>query len=746
MALGSSGRSGRTRVHADSCGSGGTSGGTGWGGGGGASTPFGSGATDSSYNSMGSSVGPNTGSGFNIDRYNPIYDQLEEGTILEDWIPRDAAGLDLLFRRIYLRDPTIGPGIDILRSLPWSEYHLESIDDKEIMKVYQDCIEALHVQLLMPDITGDYLVIGRNISSLIFDSRKGIFSGVVPHDPDFLKISPLPVYGFDPLCDFKISPGFRKFLSSTDPRAIDARKSLPPSFLDAAKKNQGFLPLDPVSTIYLARKASQHDSIGTSLLTRTLYFWAIEKALLNATLASTRRRARSFMHLTAGIDGTWEPRPEELDALAGMAMQVNEDPAGGVMATRTGVTISEPVGGGADFYKWSDELELFAKYKMQSIGISDALLNGESTYSNQEQARSVLVESLATLRARLVHKFFDEKLWPTIARLHGFVKRSQAELNHKIRTTSPLDAFRQYQANGSMPSWAHLTNVTAQKLTLRQSMSTPVGDLIIPTINWAKQLKPTQDEAALDVLEKLKNNEYPTTLAQWATASGYNPKTVKSEAEEDIKVRNELKKYEESLSGAAEGGEEPPEASDEQPSGEGTTEEAGGVEIPTGASVYAKVRRAVQGKAQKVDDLPIWHNSKCGPLRKTEASKVLASLRTDFNSEIFKDLQGLKQVLNQKLGGEKGEIMSYVISRLNLAPLPVSPKAAQVIAQSARSRMNRHSSFSSEQALLDVRRYETEIRFLMSLEKRKGITRSSFKPDIVPPTNELGKKLLSGYF
>ena len=296
--------------------------------------------------------------GYNNDRYNPVYDQLEEGTVLEDWIPRDGAGLDMLFRRIYLRDPTIGPGIDIIRSLPWSDYNLEGIEDKGIMRVYEDCMEALQVQLLMPDITGDYLTIGRNIVSLIFDGRKGIFSGVVPHDPDFIRVTPLPVYGFDPLCDFKLSPGFKRFLNSTDPRAVDARKALPPAFLEAANKEQGFLPLDPVSTIYMARKASQHDSVGTSLLTRVLYFWAIEKALLNAQMTSTRRRARSFIHLVAGIDNVWEPTAGELDSLAGMLIQANEDPVGGVVATRTGVTISEPVGGGADFYKWSDELEL----------------------------------------------------------------------------------------------------------------------------------------------------------------------------------------------------------------------------------------------------------------------------------------------------------------------------------------------------------------------------------------------------
>lgn len=484
---------------------------------------------------MNGQMGSMGAGGYNVDRFNPVFDQLEEGTILEDWIPRDGAGLDLLFRRIYLRDPIIGPGIDIIKNLPWSEFTLSGVKDKAILKIYQDTMDALNIPLLMPDVTGDHLVIGRNIVSLIFDERKGIFSGIIPHDPDFIRVSPLPVHGFDPLCDFKLSPGFRKFLMSTDPRAMDARRSLPPTFIQAAQAQQGFLPLDPVSTIYLARQASQHDRVGTSLLTRCLYFWAIEKALLNAQMSSTRRRARSFVHVMAGIDNVWEPTPEELDALAGMIIQANEDPVGGVVATRTGVTINEPVGGGADFYKWSDELDLFAKYKMQAIGISEALLSGESNYNTAEQARSVFVENLATLRFRIVNKMFYQKLFPTLARLHGFQKRTKADIDHNIRVNRT--------ESRKLPIWAS-EQYGNSRLTHRKAMQLSHSELIMPTIDWAKQLKPNQDEKYLDILEKLKSNDYPITLQQWAQAAGLNPKNIQQDNMDDQKLRQTLKRQE----------------------------------------------------------------------------------------------------------------------------------------------------------------------------------------------------------
>lgn len=715
----------------------------------------------------------NAQGGYGTDRYNPVYDQLEEGTILENWIPRDGAGLDMLFRRIYLRDPTIGPGIDLIKNLPWSDYNLDGIEDKAIRDVYEDCMDQLQIQALMPDVTGDFLVIGRNVLSLIFDSRKGIFSGVIPHDPDFIRVTPLPVYGFDPLCDYKISPAFKRFLNSADPRIMDARKALPPAFLDAANKEQGFLPLDPVSTIYLARKASQHDSVGTSLLTRALYFWAIEKALLNAQMASTRRRARSFIHLIAGIDNVWEPTSEEIDSLAGMVMQANEDPIGGVIATRTGVTMSEPVGGGADFYKWSDELELFSKYKMQCIGISDALLNGDATYSNAEQARSVFVESLATLRSNICQRFFYQKLFPTIARIHGFVKRSQAELNHNIRvdrsTDSPEYAYQKYlqDRQEDMPSWAKVNAITAGRLTQRKAQMIPQNDLIMPTINWHKQLKPNQDEKMLEILERLNQNEIPTTLADWCRAAGIesDPEKMKQTYTQDADLRKTIEairnaSMEEEVppdeGGEGGGGEAPPPPPPEGGESEAPAEEAAPEadesevtdlidELTTEPKeeVQQSLKAAIKLKLpRKLSDIPIWSQRRCGPLSKYEAETVLTSLLRD-NTKLLKNPQDALDFLQNKTNKRKAAILAYILNRLNLSKVPVDASVEQDIITSAKAYALRHTKTTSKKALWDLRKFEAELQVL---SKITGATKDVKGPRLSTDklVRPMGNKIFGG--
>lgn len=341
-------------------------------------------------------------SGATVDRYNPVRDRLEEGSIVEDWIPRDASGLDDMFMLMYHRDAYAGTVVDLISDLIWCEYDLMGVQDKEILKIYQDSLEAINVVSTMPDLTREYLVLGRSVSSMIFDKGRGIFKDLVNHDPSMIRLTPIPIKGFDPKIDLIPSPALKMFVDSNDPRDLDAKKILPPAYLDAIRKassggnsnrksgmdlgntwmsassaqgSMGFggMPLDPINTLFVARKVFNRDMIGTSLFTRLINFWALEKALINATMASTRRRSRSILHVKAGIDNLWEPTAQEMDNIAGMFIQADEDPVGAVVTTRTGVDATE-IRQGQDFYKWSDEWQLLTEGKLRALGANDALL------------------------------------------------------------------------------------------------------------------------------------------------------------------------------------------------------------------------------------------------------------------------------------------------------------------------------------------------------------------------------------
>ena len=483
----------------------------------------GSGGGGSSFSGSGTSGFGRASSGgqYNISRYNPVHDHLEIGSIIEDWMPRDQAGLSQLWRLIYLRDAIVGPAVDLYSNLPYSECRLTGIEDPAILRVYQDTMERLDIVTMMPDLVREFLTIGRFCASLIFDGKSGTFIDWTVHDPDFLRIEPIPIRGFDPKIDLIASPALKNFLHSQDDRDIQVREQLPDGYLDQYEQ-QGTYKLNPLNTIFVPRRSSPYDYVGTSFLTRIVSFWALEKSLVESTVTNARRRTRAITHIKAGLDNVWEPTEEELEAISGLFIQADEDPVGAVVTTRTGVEAAE-IKAGADFWKLSDEWAFLTEGKMRALGISDAFLSGDATYNNMETALSVFMESLRTLRSYMDRRVFYEKIFATLARVHGFVKKDARTGGRSARISPSLD--------------------------YRKAMKIPREDLLMPKIVWDKKLQPEGDMNFLEMLRTADEAGVPVTLKQWASGAGLNLEEMLEELDEDSKIRTKIAEWRKQFTG-----------------------------------------------------------------------------------------------------------------------------------------------------------------------------------------------------
>jgi len=602
-------------------------------------------------------------SGATVDRYNPIRDRLDEGSIVEDWIPRDASGLDEMFKLMYNRDHIAGVVVDLIAELLWSEYDLLGIQDPVIRNIYQDTMEAIDPLTSGPEITREYLTIGRNMSSMIFNKERGIFTDIISHDPSFVRLTPIPIKGFDPKIDLIPTPAMRAFIESVDARDLDAQKALPAAYVEAiraagggstgtsgyrpsqqymgsASRNETFgIPLDPINTLFLARRTFGYDYLGTSLFTRLITFWALEKALINATMASARRRSRSILHVKAGIDNIWEPTAQEMDNLAGMYIQADEDPVGAVVVTRTGVDTNE-IRAGNDFYKWSDEWALLNEGKLRALGSNDALLTGDATYSNQEAARMFFMEKVLKLRETLTQKIYYNKLFPLIARIHGFRKRTTAELSHRIRLTGDVDKG------------------DTSKLTQRQALEIPKSELIVPTINWRKELVSNINEGKLDIFEKLEEKGVPIHLRDWAAAGNIDLDYQMQALEDDADLRQQVNKWKKSY---------------EVPEEENAADEARLEFINSLRNLaHSNLKRVLGSKIQELGPLSsfiFWgSNGTVGPLQATDLASFLETINPDTNSyKVLTDTLALRHKLLQHFQHPvKADIAYYLIFRSGL--------------------------------------------------------------------------------
>jgi len=598
-------------------------------------------ATPTIPGQTGGSSSPRMG-GYDISRFNPAYDRLEEGSVIEDWIPRDLAGLNKLFRIIYTRDSICGPAIDIMSNLPWSSFDIHGVDDPKLRQFYEEAAQLFGDKAQeMPAITIEYLVLGRFCASLIYDDEKGYWTDFVPHDSDFLTITPIPVRNFDPKIDLMLSPGIRQFVNSTDYRDITALNKLPDTLIGAMRRG-GPIPLDPLNTVYLRRKTSPYDHVGTSYLTRIIAYWAVEKALMNAMVTAARRRAGNILHITAGIDERWEPSPEEMEDLSGLFMQADEDPVGAVVVTRTGVDASE-VRSGGDIWKWSDEWQWLSEAKMRGLGISEALLSGDATYSNAEQARSTFTEQILALRQYLTNQIYYRR-FKTLARAHGFRKRKQAELDHRVRI----------QKDGRENDSPNLRDddLSLHNLSQEDAFDIPEEDLIVPTIQWHKSLLPEGDRDYLDLLTMLKEEGVPIPLKVWAARGGYDLNEALDMLDEDVKVREKIKTWKSKTGG---GGED----------------------------------EGAFGEAAAGDASPLWDPAeRFMHLRKADAKRCLQQLVDTVyqpgKHHVLADTQYVMRSCSEVLGGhdKQVELMAYVLMRLGVCRgLPVSEATANAIVE-----------------------------------------------------------------
>ena len=462
-----------------------------------------------SFNGGGSFSGPfgaGGGRGNSHNRYNPVYDDLSEGSIIEQFMPVDPRRLHRIWRRIYLQDPVAGPAVELYKDLPWSDFQILGIDDPHIAKLYTDAMNAINITQLLPELSSEFLTMGKVIGHLLMNESKGYWEKCIIHDPDWIRVTPIPIPGFQPKLDIIPTPEMRAWSNSRDERDLQAQEEVG-DLVEMIRYGQD-IPLPPEQTFYIPRKTAPYDVIGASAYTRIIMFVAYEKALVNATIAASRRRASRIRHITAGIDDIWEPSKEELDDLSSLFMQADEDPVGAIVVTRTGVTASE-VGGStpADIVKISDEWQFLLQGKLNALGVSEAFLTGEATYNTLEQLMSVFLEKIKAFRNFFVNELMLEKILKPLAVKHQFVHRKQADLDHRVRTGARDPSEQRY---------------------------------ILPSIVWEKSLRPVADRDYLEIIGMMEEKGIPITLRTWSGAAGFDLGSEMEQFKEDVETRREM--------------------------------------------------------------------------------------------------------------------------------------------------------------------------------------------------------------
>lgn len=443
-------------------------------------------------------------------QYSPVFDRAEVPDLGQQFLPADSASQNKLFRQIVTFDAIVGSAIEYWKDLAFSErVILSATDDPKIDQFYQEAIEASGITGIMPMLLHDFLVFGRFVFHMLYDSRLEYWTRVIPHDLDYLHIDVSPIPGMEPLIDLLPNAQQRAWAVSKDPRAVEQRSQIDPAIvkLMAAGKQ---IPLDPEDTMFLPRMAFSTDRIGTSYLTRVLMFKVYESAIYNASVAGARRRAGPLLHIKAWPDAL----PHELDELLDLFFSSEEDPVNAKVVTKDGVTVEQIGGAAADYWRFSEEWPFLVEGKMRALGISEQFLQGEANWNSMETIRTIFVDKLQSMRSFFTQRIIVDKMLTQLAMRKKFVKRTTAELNHRIRIAKPINR----------------------------------GELIIPTVEWNRPLTPTRDEDYLNLLNQLKDEGFPIPLRDVAQAAGLDLEKMMDGWKTDLSDRKRIYHFKKVLS------------------------------------------------------------------------------------------------------------------------------------------------------------------------------------------------------
>ena len=417
----------------------------------------------------------------------------------------DDAALGTMLRDIWHYDNVGGSAVDLQCGLAFSDWTLIGIDPK-LASYYNDSLAQLNMRVMLPQISRNYLIDGAFIGTLLWDKSSRTFQDVLIHDRFNATISPQPFFSVDPVVTVNSAANLQQFFNTYSPYADAMLKSYPRALLENFMK--GSSVLDPVTTLMALRKGTQ-DSACVSYLRRLLPMYMLEKTLFRGTLTEASKRQRATTQISIG-DDSWEPTTAEMQEYVEKFQMSEMDPLGAWVATRQGVTLSDvrPAG---EMWKWTDTADVLVPYKLRALGISEAFLSSDGSYSNAEAALTMFLDNLETYRAYLTYKIFDSKLFPLIAVMNGLYKDKSS-----VKRGSQLNSL--------------MFNLSNQK------------NLEVPKIQWHKNLTSPNASSLLDNLDKLSGKGFPVALKTWAAAANVDLGAALSDLEQDAEIRRQIAK------------------------------------------------------------------------------------------------------------------------------------------------------------------------------------------------------------
>jgi len=332
-------------------------------------------------------------------------------------------------RHYYKFQPYVGSIIDIHSTFPLSDFELH-VDEPSVKSKFNYIKEKLDLLQMAVWMLRDKHLLGESMWYGMWDKNNLEWSEWNQYPPEYIDIK--RTYVSNSAAYFLLpDPELQKVVGSNDPvdRAIVGL--MPKHFVESVGRGKPYM-LDANRVIHFANRTSKYTLRGLSLVKRVLKDLLFEDKLryLQYTFVDRHMFPIKIFKLGSEAKG-WIPSKKHFDKFKQLLVSAANDPDYNIIY-HFGVQV--------DYVGTKDKIENLipwfdwvGKRIMTGLFANEALLGGEApSYAGQTVNLKMLFHRYITERAE-IEKIFKYKIFLPIAREQKLIRRTKAEIDHKVR-------------------------------------------------------------------------------------------------------------------------------------------------------------------------------------------------------------------------------------------------------------------------------------------------------------------------
>lgn len=353
--------------------------------------------------------------------YNPLF---QESSLM---MPSKIRECNQWARHYYKTDSMVSAAINFHSEFAINGFS-NKCEDKKIKKYFDEmAFDVIKLQNLLSFMSLEWYKIGNVIPYGTWDEGKGRWEKFITLNPDYVEIEKT-LFSDEPILKLDPDEGLKRIVQNRSPR--DLYNKLDPQMIPYVAKGQK-IPLSSMiietdkedfefpQVCHIARKASQYEVYGISLIMAALKVLIYKDLLRNAQFAIARRHWKPIKLVTVG-DDTHEPNNDILDSVE-EAIRYADSDVNGWMIWNHYIDVKYIASAGHVMpldgeYKYND-LEL-----MRALEISDAVLTNQGmTFANASVSLRVMINKYMRFQ-KLLSDFIENFIYKPVAKVQGFYK------------------------------------------------------------------------------------------------------------------------------------------------------------------------------------------------------------------------------------------------------------------------------------------------------------------------------------